>query len=155
MQPLGYVAIFAGALLLIAALKGSTIASVAKGEPDHAHGEPFGQTGGTAAPATATSSNGSSGSWRSRQRQLAAAHGWSLADWNKVIQLESGGDPNNRNASSGAYGIGQFLPSNRQQYPKAFSSNPVDQIEAMAAYIRDRYGTPTAALTHENQFHWY
>jgi hypothetical protein len=30
----------------------------------------------------------------------------------------------------------------------------VDQLNAMAQYIDDRYGSPLAALAHENSCHW-
>lgn len=98
-----------------------------------------------------------SGGWQPIQAAIAAAHGWSLADWNKVIADESNGNPNALNSQSGAYGIGQFLGSTKVEYTKygASSSNPVDQILAMAQYISDRYQNPTNALAHENAYHWY
>lgn len=162
MLALGYISIFAGALLLISGLTGSSIASVAQGAPDRSKllpspGEPSGANpalrGTEGAVGAGVSERG--GTWRSTQAAIAKSHGWSLADWNAVIQRESGGDPNSRNSSSGAYGIGQFLPSNRSAYPEAFSPNPVLQIKAMARYIATRYGTPTAALAHERAFGWY
>jgi soluble lytic murein transglycosylase-like protein len=163
MLALGYISIFAGALLTIAGVTGSSLASVAKGSPDRANelpGSPAasptaaGVTGSTAAG----SEPGSGGStWRATQAAIAKSKGWSLADWNAVVQRESGGDPNSRNSSSGAYGLGQFLGSTAQQYAPqgALSSNPVLQIKAMAAYIADRYGTPSAALAHERAYGWY
>jgi hypothetical protein len=154
-QALAYMGIFAGALLLIGGLTGSTITSVAKGAPDRARAGAVLSAGPSSPAAPSGAPPSASGSWRARQQQIATAHGWSLADWNAVIQLESGGDPRSRNAESGAFGIGQFLPEKRAAYPKAFSSNPVDQIEAMGAYISRRYGTPSAALAHEHSFHWY
>ena len=55
MLALGYLSIFAGALVLIAGLSGSTIVSVAKGAPDRAKAlsPASGVEGGTLAPATA------------------------------------------------------------------------------------------------------
>jgi soluble lytic murein transglycosylase-like protein len=159
-QPLAYASIFAGALLLIAGLTGSTVPSVAQGRPDRSSSSstssPAPAAGGTMPPPTLGNPT-SSGAWRSTQAAIAKQHGWSLADWNSVIQRESGGDPTARNASSGAFGIGQFLGSTAREYAPfgALSTNPVLQVKAMAKYIADRYGTPTAALAHERRFGWY
>lgn len=90
----------------------------------------------------------------------ARPYGWSaaqIADWVKVIARESGGSAKARNPSSGAFGIGQFLGATLQEYAPygATSSNPVDQLEAMAKYIHDRYGDPSAAWAHEESYGWY
>jgi soluble lytic murein transglycosylase-like protein len=157
-QPLAFASVLAGALLLIAGLTASTIPSVAQGRPDRAKAtgtEP--QAGGIAPPPTLGTSAAASGAWRSTQSAIARERGWSLADWNAVIQRESGGDPTARNPSSGAFGIGQFLGATARAYAPygALSTNPVLQIRAMARYIADRYGTPTAALAHERRYGWY
>ena len=95
--------------------------------------------------------------------------GWDssqIADWMAVINRESGGNPNAVNSSSGAYGIGQFLasggsPSNlgpNQQKYYAYGGDPTTvtgQLTGMANYIKERYGTPAAALAHENSAGWY
>lgn len=157
-QPLGFLTLLGGSVLLIAGVTGSTIPSVAQGHPDHA--KAAGPTGGTAAPASSSSSSSvgtavGHGPWRATQAAIAHEKGWSLADWNAVIALESGGNPASVNKSSGAFGLGQFLPSKRGEYPEAFSTNPILQIKAMARYIATRYGTPTAALAHEHAYGWY
>jgi hypothetical protein len=159
-QPLAFASILAGALLLVAGVTGSTLTSTAQGHPDKSKSAPAVDetTGGTGAVAAATSSPEPAhvtGAWRSTQSAIAHDKGWSLADWNAVIGKESGGDPRSLNKGSGAFGIGQFLPMNRAAYPDAFSTNPVLQIKAMARYIADRYGTPTAALAHEHAYGWY
>lgn len=92
--------------------------------------------------------------------EIGRRFGWShseLEAWWQVISDESGGNPAATNASSGAFGIGQFLGATYKEYLPygAGSSNPLDQLNAMAQYIHNRYGTPTSALAHENGYHWY
>jgi hypothetical protein len=92
--------------------------------------------------------------------EVGRRFGWSRSDlqaWWQVISDESGGNPGAVNASSGAFGIGQFLgPTYKEYLPfGAGSSNPLDQLNAMAQYIHDRYGNPLSALAHENSCHWY
>ena len=91
--------------------------------------------------------------------------GWNasqIKDWEAVITRESGGNPNATNASSGAYGIGQFLgsggpASDRAKY-YAYGGNPntvMGQLVGMANYIKQRYGTPAGAWAHEVSAGWY
>jgi TP901 family phage tail tape measure protein len=97
------------------------------------------------------------GPWTKIMAKIAQAKGWSLSDWRSLVQKESGGNPNARNPSSGAYGLGQFLGATARSYAKygALSSDGSDQIRAMAQYISDRYGTPSAALAFHNANNWY
>jgi hypothetical protein len=86
--------------------------------------------------------------------------GWSHAElqaWWQVISDESGGDPGAVNPTSGAFGIGQFLGATYKEYLPfgSGSPNPLNQLNAMAQYIHDRYGSPLAALAHECSCHWY
>jgi hypothetical protein len=92
--------------------------------------------------------------------EIGRRFGWSRGEldaWWQVISDESGGLPTATNPGSGAFGIGQFLGSTYKEYLPfgAGSPNPVDQLNAMAQYIHDRYGSPLAALAHENTCHWY
>jgi hypothetical protein len=69
---------------------------------------------------------------------------------------ESGWSTTARNPSSGAYGIAQFIngPSEYYQY----GGNPntaAGQILGFYNYIRQRYGSPSAAWAHEVNFGWY
>jgi hypothetical protein len=98
-----------------------------------------------------------SGSWTKVMASIARSRGWNLNAWRTLVQKESGGNPNARNPSSGAYGLGQFLGSTARQYAPygALSSNPVKQIQAMAKYIGDRYGSPSSALAFHNRNNWY
>jgi TP901 family phage tail tape measure protein len=97
------------------------------------------------------------GPWTKIMAMIAKAKGWSLGDWRTLVGKESGGNPNARNPSSGAYGLGQFLGDTARAYAKygALSPDGSDQIRAMAQYISDRYGTPSAALSFHNAHNWY
>lgn len=94
------------------------------------------------------------GPWVDVMHRIATDRGWSFTDWMNVVQRESGGNPNALNPSSGAYGLGQMLGSNLGTYYKIGDPANV-QIAGMARYISDRYGNPTAAWAHEQQFGWY
>jgi hypothetical protein len=100
---------------------------------------------------------GFTGPWGEVMAQIAGSRGWNLAHWRRLVQKESGGNPAARNPTSGAFGLGQFLGATAQAYAKhgALSSNPVDQIRAMARYIADRYGSPSAALAFHDRNNWY
>jgi hypothetical protein len=98
-----------------------------------------------------------SGPWTQVMASIAQGRGWNLADWQRLVQKESGGNPNARNPSSGAYGLGQFLGATARSYAKygALSPDGSDQIRAMAQYISDRYGNPSNALAFHNRNNWY
>ncbi len=92
--------------------------------------------------------------------EIGRRFGWSRAElqaWWQVISDESGGNPGAVNPTSGAFGIGQFLGATYKEYLPfgAGSPHPLDQLNAMAQYIHDRYGSPLAALAHECACHWY
>lgn len=74
---------------------------------------------------------------------------------NAVVQRESGWNPTAQNPTSTAYGIGQFLDSTWQGAGSQKTSDPYQQINAMLAYIGQRYGTPEAAQQHEKNYGWY
>jgi tape measure domain-containing protein len=88
--------------------------------------------------------------------------GWSVADQlDSLITLwnnESGWSPSATNPSSGAYGIAQAWPA--EKYASAgpdWRTNPATQIRWGLAYIRDTYGTPSAAWAAwlSRSPHWY
>lgn len=71
---------------------------------------------------------------------------------NSLIARESGG---NTNATNGQfYGIGQLSPQARAQYG-GNSSDYNDQLNAMKAYINDRYGSAENAWAHSQATGWY
>jgi TP901 family phage tail tape measure protein len=95
------------------------------------------------------------GPWVQVEHQIAKRLGWNLGDWNKVIQKESGGVPGAQNPESSAYGLGQLLNFNWPTYGGGPGSSAVEQIKAMARYIKDRYGNPTKAWAAEESLGYY
>lgn len=114
------------------------------------------QVAGTLDPA-AVGPGFSDSPWTEVMREIAERRGWSLSAWRTLVQRESGGDPSAVNPTSGAYGLGQFLGSTKEAYAKHGATSPdgADQIRAMAQYISDRYGNPSAALGFHNSNNWY
>jgi hypothetical protein len=91
-------------------------------------------------------------------RVLAAPYGWSTGQqWADLVSLwnqESGWRSDAQNPSSTAYGIAQFLDTTWASYgPK--TPDPVLQMKYGLEYIRDRYGSPSAAWAHEAADNWY
>jgi hypothetical protein len=98
-------------------------------------------------------------------QQMAAAVGWTGAQWtalNNIVMSESGWDVTISNGGSHgyqpgkAYGIPQALPGSKMASAGAdWQTNPRTQIKWMLGYIRSSYGTPERAW----QFHlangWY
>jgi uncharacterized protein YabE (DUF348 family) len=74
---------------------------------------------------------------------MAAARGWTGEQWDALYKLwmkESGWNPNSVNRSSGACGIPQAYPCS-----KITDKSAAGQITWGLNYIKNRYGTPTAA----------
>jgi hypothetical protein len=90
---------------------------------------------------------------------IGAAHGWTqaqISDWASVIKSESNGTLTDTNPSSGAYGIAQFIngPGEYAQYG-GDSHTLTGQLTAMANYIAQRYGNPSAAWSFHVAHNWY
>jgi hypothetical protein len=96
---------------------------------------------------------------RAQLDAIGTKKGWNAAqisDWFAVIQRESGGNPTDQNSRSSAYGIAQFINGPSEYYTYGGTPNTVEgQLDAMANYISERYGTPSAALAHEYSNDWY
>lgn len=90
---------------------------------------------------------------------IAGNYGWNnpgeLAAWYTLGMKESGWRSNAQNPTSTAYGIGQFLDSTWKGYGIPKTSDPALQVEAMARYIRARYGSPSKALAFHRSHNWY
>jgi hypothetical protein len=96
-------------------------------------------------------------------KKLTVVFGWSEGNqWNCLVDLwnDESGWSNTAENASGAYGVAQALPNTK--YPKAGqppseggSANASVQIAWGLAYILSTYGSPCAALAHENADHWY
>lgn len=111
-------------------------------------GAPAGSpTGGSGPLGALTPSGGGGGveSNRSLAQQLFTQY-FPMSEWSAFDQLEmkeAGYSATAENAS-GAYGMGQFMPYTWPKYgPK--TADPTTQLQYMFQYIKDRYGTPSAA----------
>lgn len=114
------------------------------------------QTGAQAAASTGGSATGN----QAIGQLMAAGYGWTGSEWTALVNLwnkESGWNNLANNPSSGAYGIAQALPASK--YPPAGQqsggSDPTTQISWGLAYIKSRYGSPSAAWAHEVANNWY
>ena len=97
---------------------------------------------------------GATNNYAALGQTMAAAYGWSGAEWvalNNVAMRESGWNPNAQNPTSSAYGIAQNI-GGRAGYP---DPSPAGQIAWMLAYIKGRYGDPIGAWAHELSAGWY
>ena len=64
------------------------------------------------------------------------------------------------NPSSGAFGLGQLIPLQRERYAKVLhvsstTTDPCVQVAMFRMYVRARYGTADAALVFWNAHGWY
>lgn len=92
-------------------------------------------------------------------QQIAPQFGWNdpgeLSAWYQIGMNESGWNNNAQNPTSTAYGIGQFLDSTWAGVGGSKTSDPRLQVQYMAQYIKNRYGSPSRALAFWNAHHWY
>ena len=117
------------------------------------------QTAKAQAAAAAPAAGGSGGIIATMMKNMAAARGWTGAQWDALYDVEmaeAGFNMTAKNPTSNAYGLAQFIngPSEYAQYG-GNSTTAVGQITAMLNYIAQRYGTPLAAWAHEKAYHWY
>lgn len=78
--------------------------------------------------------------------------------WSFIIEHESGWNPTNQNASSGAYGLGQALPAGKMAtYGDDYMTNPKTQLKWMYSYMTEgsRYGSIEAAYNFWLAHNWY
>ena len=98
------------------------------------------------------------GTPRAIGRQLAAARGWTGAQWAALDQLwtaESGWAITASNPY-GAYGIPQALPGSKMAAAGAgWRSDARTQIAWGLDYIAGRWGSPEGAWAHFQDVHWY
>ncbi len=107
------------------------------------------------------SGGGSPSQNRALGQKMAAARGWTGAQWTALDKLwgtyESGWRTDAANAS-GAYGIPQALPGSKMASAGAdWKTNPATQIKWGLDYIASSYGDPVNALAFELSHtpHWY
>lgn len=127
----------------------------------NAANEYLGQSGATSGGQSVPGASGLSGNLKNIVGQLAQRFHWVqyINDWLNVINRESGGSTTARNASSGAFGVGQLNPSSGtlQEYAKygSTSTSLPKQLYAMAMYILNTYGNPAKAWASELTRGWY
>lgn len=91
-------------------------------------------------------------------QQVAPNYGWGadeMGAWYTLGMKESGWNNNAQNKTSTAYGIGQFLDSTWKGVGASKTSDPKAQVQAMAQYIKNRYGSPSKALAFHISHNWY
>lgn len=91
-------------------------------------------------------------------QNTAPQFGWDakeLQAWYTLGMKESGWRHTAQNPTSTAYGIGQFLNSTWKGVGMAKTSDPQQQVLAMAKYIKNRYGSPSRALAFHLSHNWY
>jgi colicin import membrane protein len=135
--------------LIVAALAGGAVI-VFYGAKQTKTSLASGGSGSSSAPA-ATGTSGAPAAGQATLTQVAKQHGWDSAEiaaWDQIIALEDASwSLTAKNPTSPAYGIAQFIqgPSEYATYGGDVGT-VVGQLTAMANYIAQRYGTPTAAL---------
>jgi hypothetical protein len=84
---------------------------------------------------------------------MLGSYGWSSSEFSCLDQLwthESGWNPQAANPYSGAFGIPQALPGSKMASAGAdWATNPATQIRWGLSYIREMYGSPCGAWSHE------
>lgn len=163
-------AILAGSILLYAGFKGysvkTALQNVIRGKTPGSGQSTISGLSTVDAVSGSGSSTGSpsvpsgiSGSNKQVLQAVAASFGWTGSEWtalDNVEMAEAGYNLTATNPSSGAYGMAQFIngPSEYAQYG-GDSTTARGQSIAMCNYIKQRYGTPSVAWAHEQQYNWY
>lgn len=106
-----------------------------------------------AAPAQAATGTASSSQAIAHKMIPDAAQ---FSAFSKIVERESGWDPNATNAASGAYGLVQALPGSKMASAGSdWKSNPATQIKWGLDYMNSRYGSPVAAWSFWQAHNWY
>jgi hypothetical protein len=115
-----------------------------------------------AANATVLTGGGTNAQNKALALSMAAAMGWGdSANQSALVSLwngESGFATTATNPSSGAFGIPQSLPGSKMASAGAdWKTNPATQIKWGLGYIKDTYGSPSAAYAKwlSRSPHWY
>lgn len=86
-------------------------------------------------------------------------YGWTENDFNclvKLVEKESGWNPNAVNKSSGAAGLFQTLPASKMASEGSdYMTNYKTQVKWGLKYIKNRYGTPSNAWSFWQNHKWY
>jgi resuscitation-promoting factor RpfB len=113
----------------------------------------------TRASRTTTRTPLTTGDPRSIAHAMLLRQGYSEGEWTCLDALwmrESSWSLTASNGSSGAYGIPQALPGEKMAtFGSDWRTNPITQITWGLWYIRESYGSPCAALSHETSAGYY
>jgi resuscitation-promoting factor RpfB len=159
-------AMAAGSVFLFAGIKGysipATIQDIVSGKNPKNQAQANAITGGTLTSSTGVSGanvlSGSDAQNRALGKTMAAARGWTGAQWTALDTLwgtyESGWSSTVANPGSGAAGIAQNISGFGPGYEKG---NAGQQITWGLDYIAGRYQNPVNALAFElsHNPHWY
>ncbi|HEY2279634.1 MAG TPA: lytic transglycosylase domain-containing protein [Streptosporangiaceae bacterium] len=112
----------------------------------------------TPAP-SATPTPAPSGSPQSIAQSMLKSFGWSADQFSclqPLWQHESSWSVSASNSSTGAYGIPQAVPGSKMASAGPdWKTNPSTQIKWGLGYIKDTYGSPCGAWSHEQADGWY
>jgi hypothetical protein len=113
----------------------------------------------TTSTPTATPSPAPSGSPQSIAQSMLKSFGWSPGQFSclkPLWQHESSWSVSASNSSTGAYGIPQAAPGSKMASAGPdWKTNASTQIKWGLGYIKDTYGSPCAAWSHEQADGWY
>jgi hypothetical protein len=108
---------------------------------------------------TATPSPAPSGSPQAIAQSMLKSFGWSPSQFSclqPLWQHESSWSVSASNSSTGAYGIPQAAPGSKMASAGPdWKTNASTQIKWGLGYIKDTYGSPCAAWSHEQADGWY
>lgn len=121
-------------------------------EPEPAAGAPSGGFNGP----TRNPGGNSTKQNQALGKQLAARYGWhegpEWAAFNELVMRESGWNAHAANPTSSARGIAQNIKGYSEDYQEG---NAEQQINWMLDYVKDRYGSPSAAIAFHDRKNWY
>lgn len=110
-------------------------------------------------PVSALIASGAKGEYQKYALSLFPDFGWSDSELEPLIKLwnkESGWNPRSHNKRSGAHGIPQALPARKMASEGSdYYTNGETQIRWGLKYIRNRYGSPSAAWAKFCSRGWY
>jgi hypothetical protein len=110
-------------------------------------------------PAASAAAPAASGSPQSVAQAMLGSFGWSSSQFSCLQPLwakESGWSVTASNPSTGAYGIPQAVPGSKMATAGSdWRTNAGTQIRWGLTYIKNTYGSPCAAWSHEQADGWY
>jgi hypothetical protein len=145
--------------LTVAAVAGALTVAAAATAPSASaslSGSPSGSPTASPSPSPAPAANGSP---ESIAQSMLKSFGWSSSQFSCLEPLwehESGWNVSAANPSTGAYGIPQASPGAKMASAgPAWKTNASTQIKWGLGYIKETYGSPCAAWSHEQADGWY